>query len=103
MSDLTLSLVMVSGDSAHDQIGVLVKDQMAKVGVNVNMVKLEGGQQWDALVAGDYDIGVMWWADDIFDPDQKAQFCVYGDPENRSYYTNYKNPGGDRSCECGGG
>jgi peptide/nickel transport system substrate-binding protein len=92
VSDLSLDFVLVSGDSAHDQIGVLVKDQLAKIGVNVNLVKMEGGQQWDALVAGEYDIGVMWWVNDIFDPDQKAQFCVSGDPENRSYYTNYKNP-----------
>jgi peptide/nickel transport system substrate-binding protein len=89
---LKLDFVLVSGDSAHDQIGVLVKDQLAKVGVEVNIVKMEGGQQWDALVAGEYDIGVMWWVNDIFDPDQKAQFAVSGDPENRSYYTNYKNP-----------
>lgn len=92
VEDLSLDFVLVSGDSAHDQIGVLVKDQLAKVGVDVNIVKMEGGQQWDALIAGEYDIGVMWWVNDIFDPDQKAQFCVSGDPENRSYYTNYKNP-----------
>lgn len=91
VSDLSLDFVLVAGDSAHDQIGVLVKDQLAKVGVDVNLVKMEGGQQWDALIAGEYDIGVMWWVNDIFDPDQKAQFCVSGDPENRSYYTNYKN------------
>jgi peptide/nickel transport system substrate-binding protein len=92
VKDLALNFVLVAGDSAHDQIGVLVKDQLAKIGVTVNLTKLEAGQQWDALVAGDYDIGIMWWVNDIFDPDQKAQFCVSGDPENRSYYTNYKNP-----------
>jgi peptide/nickel transport system substrate-binding protein len=92
VSDLSLDFVIVSGDSAHEQIAVLVKDQLAKIGVSVNIVKMEAGQQWDALVAGDYDLGLMWWVNDIFDPDQKAKFCVYGDPENRSYYTNYKNP-----------
>ncbi len=92
VKDLTLNFVLVAGDSAHDQIGVLVKDQLARIGVTVNLTKLEAGQQWDALIAGDYDIGVMWWVNDIFDPDQKAQFCVSGDPENRSYYTNYRNP-----------
>lgn len=92
VKDLALNFVLVAGDSSHDQIGVLVKDQLAKIGVTVNLTKLEAGQQWDALIAGDYDIGVMWWVNDIFDPDQKAQFCVSGDPENRSYYTNYKNP-----------
>ncbi|HWA42459.1 MAG TPA: ABC transporter substrate-binding protein [Hypericibacter adhaerens] len=92
VKDLTLSFALVAGDTAHDQIGVLVKDQLAKIGVTVNLNKMEGGQQWDALVNGDYDIGVMWWVNDVFDPDEKAQFCVSGDPENRSYYTNYKNP-----------
>jgi peptide/nickel transport system substrate-binding protein len=44
---------------------------------------MEAGQQWDALVNGDYDIGVMWWVNDVFDPDEKAEFCVSGDPEKR--------------------
>ncbi|MGE0150887.1 MAG: ABC transporter substrate-binding protein [Parvibaculaceae bacterium] len=92
VKDLSLDFVIVSGDSAHEQIAILVKDQLAKIGVNINIVKMEAGQQWDALVAGDYDLGLMWWVNDIFDPDQKAKFCVYGDKENRSYYTNYKNP-----------
>lgn len=92
VSDLSIDFVIVSGDSAHEQIAVLVKDHLAKVGVTVNIVKMEGGQQWDALIAGEYDIGLMWWVNDVFDPDQKAQFCVSGDEENRSYFTNYKNP-----------
>jgi len=92
VSGLSLKLLIIAGDSAHEQIAVLVKDQLAKVGVTIDIVKLEGGQQWDALVAGEYDLGLMWWVNDIFDPDQKAKFCVYGDAENRSYYTNYKNP-----------
>jgi len=91
VSGLSLDFVIVSGDSAHEQIAVLVKDQLAKVGVDLEIVKMEAGQQWDALVAGEYDLGVMWWVNDIFDPDQKAKFVVYGDDENRSYYTNYKN------------
>lgn len=92
VKDLKLNFVIVTGDSSHEQIAVLVKDQLGKVGVEVNIVKLEAGQQWDALVAGDYDLGLMWWVNDVSDPDEKAQFCVSGDPENRSYYTNYKNP-----------
>lgn len=92
VSDLTIDFVIVAGDSAHEQIAVLVKDQLAQAGVTVNIVKMEGGQQWDALIEGEYDIGLMWWVNDVFDPDQKAQFCVSGDEENRSYFTNYKNP-----------
>ncbi len=89
---LTLDLLLTAGDSVHDQIGVIVKDQLAKVGVDVNLVKQEEGQQWESTVAGEYDISVNYWTNDIIDPDQKATFCVYGDDENKSYYTSYKNP-----------
>ena len=43
-------------------------------------------------VAGEYDISVNYWTNDIIDPDQKASFSVYGDEANKSYYTSYKNP-----------
>lgn len=89
---LSLDLLLTAGDSIHDQIGVIVKDQLGKVGVDVNLVKQEEGQQWESTVAGEYDISVNYWTNDIIDPDQKATFCVYGDDENKSYYTNYRNP-----------
>ncbi len=89
---LSVKFLLTAGDSVHDQIGVIVKDQLAKVGVEVDLVKQEEGQQWESTVAGEYDISVNYWTNDIIDPDQKATFCVYGDDENRSYYTGYKNP-----------
>jgi len=89
---LSLDFLLTAGDSIHDQIGVIVKDQLGKVGIDVNLVKQEEGQQWESTVAGEYDISVNYWTNDIIDPDQKSTFSVYGDDENRSYYTNYKNP-----------
>ncbi|MDF2763696.1 MAG: diguanylate cyclase [Rhodospirillales bacterium] len=89
---LSLRFLLTAGDSVHDQIGVIVKDQLAKVGIDVELVKQEEGQQWESTVAGEYDISVNYWTNDIIDPDQKATFSVYGDDENRSYYTGYKNP-----------
>lgn len=89
---LTFDLLLTAGDSIHDQIGVIVKDQLGKVGIDVNLVKQEEGQQWESTVAGEYDLSVNYWTNDIIDPDQKATFCVYGDDENKSYYTSYKNP-----------
>jgi len=89
---VSLKLLLTAGDSVHDQIGVIVQDQLGKIGVDVEIVKQEEGQQWESTVAGDYDLSVNYWTNDIIDPDQKATFCVYGDDENKSYYTNYKNP-----------
>jgi peptide/nickel transport system substrate-binding protein len=92
VKDLTLDLLVTAGDSVHDQIAVMVKDQLGKVGIDVNIVKQEEGQQWESTVAGEYDISVNYWTNDVIDPDQKSSFCVYGDDENMSYYTRYKNP-----------
>lgn len=89
---LTLDLLVTAGDSVHDQIAVMVKDQLGKVGVDVNIVKQEEGQQWESTVAGEYDISVNYWTNDVIDPDQKSSFCVFGDEENLSYYTRYRNP-----------
>ena len=89
---LTLDLLVTAGDSVHDQIAVMVKDQLGKVGIAVNIVKQEEGQQWDSTVAGEYDISVNYWTNDVIDPDQKSSFCVFGDKENMSYYTRYSNP-----------
>lgn len=92
VDDLSLRFLLTAGDSVHDQIGVIVQDQLGKAGIDVEIVKQEEGQQWESTVAGDYDISVNYWTNDIIDPDQKATFCVYGDDENLSYYTRYKNP-----------
>ena len=89
---LALDFLLTAGDSLHDQIGVIVKDQLGKVGIDVNLVKQEEGQQWETTVAGEYDISVNYWTNDIIDPDQKATFSLYGDEENKSYYTSYRNP-----------
>ena len=64
--------------------------QLAKAGVTVNINKVDPSQEWDMLVAGDYDVGVNYWTNDILDPDQKTTFVV-GHDSNMNYMTRYKN------------
>ena len=45
VADLALNFLITAGDSVHDQIGVIVKDQLGKVGIDVNLIKQEEGQQ----------------------------------------------------------
>src|SRR5579885_3050774 len=90
--DLTLKLLIAAGNSIDDQTSVMLKDQLGKVGINVSIEKEEQGQEWDSTVAGNYDLSLNYWTNDIIDPDEKATFSVYGDKDNRSYYTGYKNP-----------
>jgi peptide/nickel transport system substrate-binding protein len=90
--NLNLKLLIDSGNSVNDQTAVLIKDNLAKIGINTDIVKEESGQEWDSTVAGDYDLSIEYWTNDIIDPDEKATFALYGKDENRSYYTNYNNP-----------
>jgi peptide/nickel transport system substrate-binding protein len=91
-ANLSLKLLIDSGNSVNDQTAVLIKDNLAKVGINTDIVKEESGQEWDSTVAGDYDLSIEYWTNDIIDPDEKATFALYGKDDNRSYYTDYNNP-----------
>jgi hypothetical protein len=52
--------------------------------------KVDPGQIWDMLVAGDYDVVVAYWTNDIIDPDQKSTFSL-GMDDNLNYWSRYKN------------
>lgn len=79
-----------AGDEVDEQIAILLQQQLAKAGVTVNLQKVDPSQSWDMLVAGDYDISVMYWTNDILDPDQKTTF-VLGHDSNMNYMTRYHN------------
>jgi len=89
-SDLTLNYVVRAGDEVVEQTAVLLQQQLAKAGVTVNINKVDPSQEWDMLVAGEYDVGVNYWTNDILDPDQKTTFVV-GHDSNNNYMTRYKN------------
>ncbi|MBX9457951.1 MAG: ABC transporter substrate-binding protein [Rhizobium sp.] len=89
-SDLTLNYVVRAGDEVVEQTAVLLQQQLSKAGVTVNINKVDPSQEWDMLVAGDYDVGVNYWTNDILDTDQKTTFVV-GHDSNLNYMTRYKN------------
>lgn len=92
VSDLSLKLLISSGDVPQEQMSVLIQAQLAKVGIKVEIEKQEVGQAWESAVAGDFDLAINYWTNDIIDPDQKTSFSLYGDEANLSYFTRYKNP-----------
>ncbi|PWC10576.1 diguanylate cyclase [Brenneria roseae subsp. americana] len=89
-SGLKLNYVVNAGDEVDEQIAILLQQQLAKAGVTVNLQKVDPSQSWDMLVAGEYDISVMYWTNDILDPDQKTTF-VLGHDANNNYMTHYQN------------
>ena len=89
-TNLNLKYIVNAGDEVDEQIAVLLQQQLSKVGVKINLQKVDPSQSWDMLVAGDYDISVMYWTNDILDPDQKTTFTL-GHDSNLNYMTRYQN------------
>ncbi|MEM5583938.1 ABC transporter substrate-binding protein [Roseibium sp. AS2] len=87
---LTLDYLVNAGDEVDEQIAILLQQQLAQAGITVNLIKMDPSQTWDMLVAGDYDLSVMYWTNDILDPDQKTTF-VLGHDTNMNYMTRYSN------------
>jgi peptide/nickel transport system substrate-binding protein len=90
-SNLTLNYVVNAGDEVDEQIAVLLQQQLAQAGVTVNRQKVDPSQSFDMLVNGDYDISVLYWINDILDPDQKTT-AVLGHDVNNNFMTRYDNP-----------
>ena len=91
VEDLELDYVVAAGSEVEEQIGVLIQQQLAEAGITANLSKVDLSQRWGMLVAGDYDISVNYWTNDILDPDQKTTF-VLGHDTNMNYMTRYENP-----------
>ncbi|MEQ7920088.1 ABC transporter substrate-binding protein [Xanthomonas sp. WHRI 1810A] len=89
-SDLKLNYVVNAGNEVDEQIAVMLQQQLSKVGVTTTLQKVDPSQSWQMLIDGDYDISVMYWTNDILDPDQKTTF-VLGHDTNMNYMTRYKN------------
>ncbi len=90
VSGLTLNYLVNAGNEVDEQIAVLLQQQLQKADITVNLQKMDPSQTWDMLVAGEYDLSVMYWTNDILDPDQKTTFVV-GHDSNMNYMTRYKN------------
>jgi peptide/nickel transport system substrate-binding protein len=87
---LTLQYNVEAGNEVDEQIAVLIQQQVAAAGITMNIQKIDASAGWNELVAGNYDVAVNYWTNDIIDPDQKTTF-VLGHDSNLNYMTRYKN------------
>jgi peptide/nickel transport system substrate-binding protein len=90
VKDLTLNYVVQSGNETDEQTAVLVQQQLAKIGVTANINKVDASQFVTTLVDGKYDLGTVYWTNDIIDPDEKVTFAA-GHDSNNNFWSNYKN------------
>ena len=89
--NVALNYIVSAGNEVEEQTAVLVQQQLGNIGIQVDLQKVDASQAWDMLVAGEYDISMNYWTNDILDPDQKTTF-VLGHDVNMNYMNRYDNP-----------
>lgn len=85
-----LRFLVGAGNALREQTGVILQQQLAAIGLELEIVKVDSGQVWSTFKSGDYDIAPAYWTYDVLDPDHKLAFSLDGG-DNLSYYTRYKN------------
>ena len=82
-------LITVSGDVAGQAEAVVVKSELAKVGVTVSIQSYELLTAYDKEDGGHSQMGERYWTNDIIDPDEVATFganCKGGANAFNSYW-----------------
>ena len=68
------NLVTVSGDAAGQAQAVVVKDDLAKIGIDVTINSFEQSTAYTNERSGTNGLGLRYWTNDIIDPDEVATF-----------------------------
>jgi len=82
-------LITVSGDVAGQAEAIVVKSELAAVGINVSIQSYELLTAYDKEDGGHSEMGERYWTNDIIDPDEVATFgadCQGGAYAFNSYW-----------------
>jgi peptide/nickel transport system substrate-binding protein len=73
-----MPLIAVSGDAAGQAQAIVIKDNLAKIGINVDIQSYELSTAYDNERSGENGMGLRYWTNDIIDPDEVATFGADG-------------------------
>jgi peptide/nickel transport system substrate-binding protein len=93
------TLNIVSGDSLQNQVAVIIKEQLAKIGIDVTINQMESGVKRTAFRALDYDLSYQLMTSDVIDPDELTVFG--GTSTTKTFWTGYNNPKVDQLAKDG--
>ena len=68
----------------------MVQQQLAQIGVDVSLRKVDPAQTIPVLIDGDFELSPAYWTNDVIDPDQKTTFSMGGN-SNNNFFTRYAN------------
>ena len=88
----TTNIITVSGDAAGQAEAVVIKSDLAKIGITVNIESYELVTAYDKEQTGNYGIGERYWTNDIIDPDEVVTFGVVESAGSNSFDTYWSDP-----------
>lgn len=94
VKDLTLGYLYAKTDPNWENIGLVLQQDLAPLGIKVEMQENAYPTMRDKLNKGDFDIAAGNWTPDYADPSMFMNFWfdskLHGLPGNRAFYTNPK-------------
>jgi peptide/nickel transport system substrate-binding protein len=73
-----LHFTTVAGRAQDNQVATLLKDQWAKIGVNLIIEPTDGTLANDKMNTGDYAIYMSYWSNDVLDPSEYNYLVLCG-------------------------
>ncbi len=70
------NIITVSGDVAGQAEALVIKSDLAKIGINVTIDSYELLTAYNKEQTGSYGLGERYWTNDIIDPDEVTTFGV---------------------------
>ncbi len=86
----TIPLIAVSADAAGQAQAVVIKDDLEKIGITVDIQSFELSTAYDKQRPGTNGMGMRYWTNDIVDPDEVATFGADGDGGANAFNSYWK-------------
>jgi peptide/nickel transport system substrate-binding protein len=86
------NIITVSGDAAGQAEAIVIKSDLAKIGIKVTIESYELLTAYDKERTGNYGIGERYWTNDIIDPDEVVTFGVVKNAGSNSFDTYWSDP-----------
>ena len=86
------NLIAVSGDAAGQAQAVVIKDDLAKIGIDVTITSFEQSTAYTNERSGTNGLGLRYWTNDIIDPDEVATFGADIDGGANSFSSYWGDP-----------
>lgn len=101
-AELKLQLITNAGNKVREDLGALVQDQLAQIGMSVDFQAIDFGTLVDNLLAQTYDMVIIGWTGLGSDPNDDAFWRTdFDTPGSGFNFVSYQNPKIDELLQAG--